>query len=249
MTSREQVKWGSMGETHIRPNQPELPIQQGSAAHASWQVRAIRLVVRTLFQLLFRVRVEGLENALQVPSIICFNHLGWAEGLLVLVFFPVEPCIYGLGERQVAYLGKWRTWLFNWLQIFIPLDRDKPREALRIMEDVLTRGGSLALAPEGRLGTKEGTLSELQHGAAYVSLASGAPLVPVGVTGSLELWLGRTLTMRVGTPIYPNEVHGDDRTRVRVMTARLDTALRALLPGDFERPRVKLLRDWLTKLF
>ena len=238
-----------MSQAQDIPDSSDLPIQQGSAARASLQVKAFRLFVRALFKFFFRVRVTGLGNALRQPSIICFNHLGWTEGLLVLLFFPVEPRIYGLGERQVAYLSKWRTWLFNWLQVFIPLDRGKPRQALRIMEDVLKRGGSLALAPEGRLGSNEGTIAELQHGAAYVSLASGAPLVPVGVTGSLELWLGRTLTMRVGKPIYPNALQGADRTRVRALTARLDTELRALLPGDFERPRVKLLRDCLTKLF
>jgi 1-acyl-sn-glycerol-3-phosphate acyltransferase len=226
-----------------------LSIQSGSAARASWQIKAFRLFVRALFQLLFRVRVTGLENARSDSCIICFNHLGWTEGVLVLLYFPVAPRIYGLGERQVAYLSRKRAWILNWLQIFIPLDRDKPREALRIMQDVLTRGGSLALAPEGQLGSKEGTISELQHGAAYLSLASGAPLLPVGVTGSLELWLRRTLTLRVGKPIFPNEFEGDQRTRVRRMTVRLDAEIRRLLPGDFERPRVKPLRDWLTKLF
>ena len=184
-----------------------------------------------------------------VPSIICFNHLGWAEGFMVLLFFPVEPRIYGLGERQVAYIAPWRTRLLNWLQIFIPLDRDKPRQALKTMAGVIARGGSLAMAPEGHLGYVEGTISELQDGAAYLSQTTGAPIVPVGATGVLELWLRCRLTLRVGRPIYPGEFQGDLRTRTHAMTARLDREMRALLPGDVDRPRLKLLRQWLTKLF
>ena len=238
-----------MKPTQVSQSQPELRIQQGQAARASWQIKAFRLVVRGLFQLLFRVRVIGLENVPRIPAVICFNHLGWAEGFMVLLFFPVEPRIYGLGERHVAYLSRWRTRMLNWLQIFIPLERDKPRRALQMMKGILERGGSLALAPEGRLGNKEGTVSELQHGAAYLSQISATPLIPVGVTGCLELWLRRHITMRIGQPLYPDQFEGDMRTRIRAMTARLDKDMRALLPGDFEQPRFKPLRDCLTKLF
>ncbi|MBI3538396.1 MAG: 1-acyl-sn-glycerol-3-phosphate acyltransferase [Chloroflexi bacterium] len=229
-------------------NSSDLEIQSGTAARARWQLRVFRWFVRVIFLSLFRVRIVGIENALRAPCIICFNHLGWTEGFLVLLFFPVEPRIYGLGERQVAHRSALRHRLLNWLQIFIPLDRDKPREALRIMADVLNRGGSLALAPEGKLGEREGVISELQNGAAYICLHTGAPIVPVGVTGSLELWWRCKLTMRVGKPIAPKEFTGDSRTRVRALTARMDRDLRALLPGDVEHARVKLFRDRLTKL-
>jgi 1-acyl-sn-glycerol-3-phosphate acyltransferase len=238
-----------MTDDQSPPAAPEIRLQQGPAAQASRQIKVFRLLVRLLFLLLFRVRVIGMENALKVPSIVCFNHLGWAEGFMVLLFFPIEPRIYGLGERQVAYLAPWRTRLLNWLRIFIPLDRDKPRQALKTMADVIQRGGSLAMAPEGHLGYVEGTISELQDGAAYLSQTTGAPIVPVGATGVLELWLRCRLTLRVGRPIYPGEFQGTMRTRTHETTARLDREIRALLPGDVDRPRVKLLRQWLTKLF
>jgi 1-acyl-sn-glycerol-3-phosphate acyltransferase len=238
-----------MTDDQAPSSEPEILLQQGPAAHASRQIKVFGMLVRTLFHLLFRVRIIGMENAVKIPSIICFNHLGWAEGFMVLLFFPVEPRIYGLGERQVAYIAPWRTRLLNWLQIFIPLDRDKPRQALKIMADVIQRGGSLAMAPEGHLGFVEGTISELQDGAAYLSQTTGAPIMPVGATGVLELWLRCRLTLRVGRPIYPGEFQGSMRERTHAMTARLDREMRALLPGDFERPRIKLLRHWLTKLF
>lgn len=168
---------------------------------------------------------------------------------MVMLFMPVEPRLYGLGLREVAYLAGWRTRLINWMEIFIPLDRDKPREALRIMEEVLRRGGSLVLAPEGRLGEEEGKLGPLQHGAAYLSENTGVPLLPVGATGTKELWLRKTLTLRIGKPIFPDEIKGEPRTRTRAMTARLENEMLALLPGENQNPRFKPLKNWLTRLF
>ena len=217
-------------------DRPEVLLQQGPAARASGQLKAFRLAVRVLFLILFRVRVIGKENIPPGNAIICVNHLGWGEGFMTLLFFPAEPRVYVLGERQVMYIVPWRTRMINWLQIFVPLDRDKPRQALQTMEDVVRRGGSLAIAPEGHLGTQEGTIAPLQPGAAYISQRTGVPLVPVGATGTLELWLRCRLTLRIGEPIYPEEFQGTLRARTRAMTARLENDMRALLPATWIAP-------------
>ncbi|MBI4672528.1 MAG: 1-acyl-sn-glycerol-3-phosphate acyltransferase [Chloroflexi bacterium] len=217
--------------------------------HATWQFHLFRRITRALLWCLLRVRVEGLENVPRTPYIACVNHLGWAEGFIVMLWFPPEPLIHGLGERDVMERSAFRRWFFKQVPIFLPLERDKPRQAVRAMQDVLQRGGALGLAPEGKLGTQEGALGELQAGAAYLSIRTGAPLVPVGATGTLELWLWKKVTLRVGKAILPGEFAGDFRTRTRAMTRRLDRELRALLPGDAPPPRVKLLRNFLTKLF
>lgn len=224
-------------------------IQGGSAGRARWHVRLMWLLIRALFRLFFSVRVVGLQNVPRTPAIVCANHLGWADSFLVLLFFPVEPRIYVLGEEQVREISSFRTRVIDALQIMVDLDRSKPREALRTMQDVLRRGGSLLIFPEGRLGEEEGNLHELQHGAAHLSVFSGAPLVPVGLTGTSQLWLRRRLIMRIGKPIEPDRFSGDTRARLHDMTAKLEREMRALLPGDRERARVRLLRRWLTNLF
>ena len=117
------------------------------------------------------------------------------------------------------------------------------------MQGVLERGGSLIIFPEGELGTQEGALQPLQHGAAQLSVHSGVPLLPVGLTGTWELWLRRPITVRVGRPIDPAAFPaGDTRSRIHAMTAALETSLRTLLPGDCTQPRLKPLRDRLTNL-
>jgi 1-acyl-sn-glycerol-3-phosphate acyltransferase len=211
----------------------------------NWQFKIFRACARALFQLVFRVRVIGLEHVPHTPYIVCVNHLGWAEGFLVMLWFPPAPLLHGLGERDVMERSRFRRWFFRQIPIFLPLDRDKPRQAVRLMEDVLKRGGALGIAPEGQLGKQEGALGELQNGAAYLSLRTGAPLVPVGATGTRELWLRKTLTLRVGEPIAPQNFTGD----TRALTAQLEKDMRALLPGDAQAPRWKPLRNFLTKLF
>ncbi len=201
-----------------------------------------------MFRFVFRVRVNGLEKVPNSPVIVCANHLGWTDAFLVLLFLPAEPRIYVLGEKEVRRISRFRRLTIDALRIMVPLDRDKPLQALRTMEGVLQKGGSLLIFPEGRLGDEEGGLCELQEGAAHLSQKSGVPLLPVGLTGTSKLWLRRSLTVRIGDPIAPQEFTGDLRTRLRAMTAKLDASMRSLLPGDYEHSRLRLLERWLTKL-
>jgi len=236
-------------ERRSGPDKDGTRIQEGDAGKARLHLRLFRLAVRTIFRLLFRIKIVGLDNVPQTPVVICANHLGWTDPFLVLLFLPIEPRIYILGEREVKQISGFRTIMINWMQVMVALDRDKPREALRIMQSVLERGGSLLLFPEGHLGKVEGDLLELQHGAAHLSVTAGVPLLPVGLTGTSMLWVGRRLVVRIGNLIDPTLFEGGTRERVRSITKRLDSDLRALLPGDRQRGGVRLLRAWLTDLF
>jgi 1-acyl-sn-glycerol-3-phosphate acyltransferase len=208
------------------------------------------MALQLLFRIMFKVRVQGGANVPDSAVIVCANHLGWADVFLVLLFLPVEPRIYVLGEEQVKEISRARHFLIESLKVMIPLDRSKPMEALRTMKSVLSRGGSLLIFPEGHLGTEEGRLLPLQKGAAHLSLQSGTPLLPVGLTGPSKLWIRRHLTVRIGAPIHPDQYQeGAVHDRLEHMTERLSTELQTLLPGDAKLPNVRLLEKWLTKLF
>jgi 1-acyl-sn-glycerol-3-phosphate acyltransferase len=230
-------------------HRPRLHLPEGDIVRASVPLRAFRLFARLIFGLVFRVHIEGRANVPRHPAIICFNHLGWGEAFLVLLYFPVEPRIYGIGHEYVSEISGFRHWLMDKLHVLIPMDVNQPFRALRLSEEVLQRGGSLLISPEGHLGDREGDLLPLQPGAAHASIMTGVPLLPVGITGTKEMWLRRPLTVRIGPPIDPGDFTGDRRTRVHAMTVALDRAMRALLPGDAAHPRIKLLRRRLTELF
>jgi 1-acyl-sn-glycerol-3-phosphate acyltransferase len=243
------VTTGARGSrlTAIR-SRKEQHLQQGNASKASRYIRGFRIAVRTIFLALFSVRVIGKEKIPRTPVIICANHLGWTDVFLVLLFFPIEPRVYVMGEQEVKYISAFRRRIIDSLEVFVMLDRSKPVEALRTMEDIMRRGGSILLFPEGQLGTREGELLELHHGAAHTSVMMGMPILPVGLTGSSQLWLRRRLIMRIGDPISPDSFEGDTRERSHAMTRSLAASMCALLPGDWQHARVKILRRWLTKL-
>ncbi|MDQ3928262.1 MAG: 1-acyl-sn-glycerol-3-phosphate acyltransferase [Chloroflexota bacterium] len=224
------------------------PRRDDSLARAGWYAKVVRVVIGAVFRILFRVKVVGRENIPRIPIIVCANHLGWTDPFLVLLFFPLEPRIYVMGLHP-GRISKFRERVVDSFGVMVAIERDKPRQALRLSQETLKRGGSLLIFPEGNLGEQEGTIAELQQGAAHMSVATNTPLLPVGLTGTRELWLRRTLVMRIGKPIHPEDFTGDLRTRLRDMTAALEAEMRALLPGDTKHPRVKLLRKWLTNLF
>lgn len=230
---------------------PRLPIQQGDVARARLYLKLIRLLLRGIFLLVFRIRVAGLRNVPRGPVIICANHLGWADPFLVLLFFPVEPRIYVLADHNAVSRTGFRATMMRLLRVVVTLDPDNAPQALRIMDGVLQRGGSILIFPEAAPPAypQEGVIRDLHHGASLLSVLANLPVLPVGIGGTSELWLRRTLRVRVGKPISPAEFEGDRRVRARALTARLERALGILIPGGEERARVKLLRGWLTRLF
>ena len=195
---------------------PDTRLQQGDASRATWQMKAFRLALRVVYLFLFRVRIIGMENLPARNVIFCGNHLGWAEGFLGLLFLPVEPRLYILGDRHVAYDSPTANRLINWLQFFVPVDRDDPgtrpgghgrRHPARWV------AGHRARRPIGPPGGDDRSRSSPAR--PFSSQRTGAPLLPVGVTGTLELWWRCTLTMRIGKPIDPGEFSGCFRKRVR----------------------------------
>ncbi len=174
------------------------------------RVRVVRIVLRGLCRLLFRVRVEGLERLPRRQMIVCANHMSWIDAFLVLLFLPAELRLFVLGRRTAVMTTPWRTRMINWLGIMIPLDLDRPEVAMRQMGRVLEQGGSLVIFPEGGWGYVEGALKPLRTGAARLSLQSGLPIVPVAILGTKRLQLRRRLTLRIGVPIDPPLSARDD---------------------------------------
>ena len=78
-------------------------------------------------------------------------------------------------------------------------------------ERIIRDGGSVCIFPEGAF-TRDGTLGEARGGVAYLSHATGAPIVPIAISGTFRLNLHdflhrkRTIRVRYGKPMYPQEL-------------------------------------------
>jgi 1-acyl-sn-glycerol-3-phosphate acyltransferase len=123
-----------------------------------------------------------LHHPERVPAtggvILAANHIGIIDGPLLATFAP-RP-LHALTKREM-FEGRLGGLLRATGQI--PLDRYAAdpaaiRSCLRVIRD----GGVAGIFPEGTRG--DGELHRFHHGAAYLALVTGVPVVPVTLIGT-----------------------------------------------------------------
>jgi len=138
-------------------------------------------IVRGGLGILTRRQVSGRENLPSGgPLLVVLNHLAHLDPLLVLSSLPWESEVIALADLwKVPVTGQVLS-----LYGAIPVQRDQyDREVLRRTLLALESGKVLTIAPEARQ-SATGALETGRTGAAYLALRSGAPILPVGITGT-----------------------------------------------------------------
>ena len=223
------------------PAADRLPVGR----RATFVFRAVRFVAEPVFHLLFRFDVVGRENIPDQAVVIICNHLGWMDAVSVLLVFPAEPRIHMLADPTSMMKNRPLWALVKAAGGVVPLDRAQRGNPMlfRHVGRCLSLGGTVALFPEGDFGPREGELLPFKKGFAHFAVDAGVPVLPVGLAGMKDLWLGKRLTMRIGTPI-------DTKGRTVEDVHRLgQEAVTRLLPAYTEPAGAKPLRRWLTGLF
>lgn len=176
-----------------------------SATRAPDQRRAHygRRVGQVIFHTLYRGRALHAERVpLEGPVLLVANHAAFLDG----------PFVFSLAPRPVNFLVKKEAFagFFGWVVRTvgqIPIDRSMgDRGALTTALAVLERGGAVGVFPEGT--RREGDVEEVNQGAAWIAMRSGARVVPVAVLGtrvagrSADSWPRprATLTVDFGEP-------------------------------------------------
>ncbi len=217
-----------------RPDLVELP-------RLTLQRRVFRVFIRGLTKLVtfftMRADVSGLENfPKRGPALIVINHLGDADVVLIAASIPTT--IDGMGKIELnddPRVGPvFRAYGVIWVH------RGRPdRRALRAALDGLAQGRMLGLAPEGRQSVSGG-LEEGSEGAAFLAMKSGAPIVPIAMTGTengnvyshLKRWKRAPVTLAVGKPFLLRE-QVDRQAMLRDGTRQIMQSLADLLPESY----------------
>ena len=212
---------------------------------ATFAFRAVRRAAQPVFHALFRFDVQGRENAPDRAAVVICNHLGWMDAISMLLVFPAEPRIHMLADPTSMMKNRPLWTLVKATGGIVPVDRAQHDNRLlfRQVGRCLERGGIVALFPEGDFGPREGVLLPFKKGFAHFAVDAGVPVIPVGLAGMKELWLGKRLSMRIGRPIDPAGKTVDEVHRLG------EEAVTALLPPYVDPPGRKPLRRWLTGLF
>jgi len=202
--------------------------------------RVFRVFVRGLAKLVVfvtaKATVSGLENfPKQGPALVVINHLGDMDAVLLGASIPI--LIDGMGKIELN-----EDWLAGpMLRAYgvIWVHRGKPdRKAVRAALEGLSQGRIIALAPEGRQSTVGG-LEEGTEGAAFLAMKSGAPIVPVAMTGTeneniynRKWWRRARVTLSVGKMFFIQE-QTDREEMMRAGTRQIMESLASLLPESY----------------
>ena len=208
--------------------------------------RLVRLVAIPALRLAFKFRISGRERIPRTSAyVVIGNHLGWLDALTFLIVFPIEPRIHFLADPAGMMRRRLEWALIKATGGVVPVDRAL-RHDPRLFRHVfrcLELGGAVALFPEGDFGPREGEIQPFKRGFAHFAVEGGVPVVPVGLSGTKDLWLGKKIEVFIGEPISPA-----GKTVDEVVSLGAE-AVGRLLPAYVEPPGRKPLRRWLTGLF
>ena len=181
----------------------------------------IKGILTPILRLLYRVRIEGRDGLPPRGAVIlAANHRSFMDSL----FLPLVI------RRRVTFVAKAEyfddkktAWFFRGVGQ-IPIRREggsASERALASATEVLEAGGVFGIYPEGTR-TRDGYLHRGHTGVARLALRTGAPIVPVGMTGTDEInpigrklpRLFRTVTIRFGSPIAVDRYAGREQDRL-----------------------------------
>ncbi len=198
-------------------------------AHKPFQISAHLWARMLAFFSGVKVTVSGLENIPKDSAVIlAANHQGAADILLVLAFLPVR-------FRFAIKKELFKVPIFGWYLKragYFSVDRKVVLSAYRTVEtivEIIKAGESVLIFPEGTR-TKTGELGKFKRGSLLAALKSGAPIIPIAISGSFNImrkgsWLFNPCPVKfsVAPPIYvKSEADYNDKVEeVRQAIARM----------------------------
>ncbi|MFE2547232.1 lysophospholipid acyltransferase family protein [Streptomyces sp. NPDC059355] len=192
-----------------------------------------------LLRLLFRPRIEGLENIpAEGAAIIAGNHLSFSDHFLMPAILKRRITFLAKAEYFTGPGVKGRLTAFFFRSAGqIPVDRsgkDAGQAALREGLGVLAKGELLGIYPEGTR-SHDGRLYKGKVGVAAMALGAGVPVVPCAMVGTFEIQPPgqkipniRRVTIRFGEPLEFSRYAGMERERA-VLRAVTDEIMYAVL--------------------
>lgn len=170
---------------------------------ASILYRVLRLVGRFVIFVgfRFRIRTSGQEH---LPArggylLIAAAHRGWMDPFVALHAIPAEPRAWFLGSGPSTFTTRWRERLIHRLGGLLPVWRGGLGIEAHVASAraVVANGGVFVQMPEGTVSGPPGRIGPFRFGWAMIALRTDAPIVPLAIAGTEELYLGRRLASRI----------------------------------------------------
>jgi len=168
------------------------------------------------------------------PLIVVSNHLNNADPPLLGAAIP----------RRIRFMAKQELFegkagaLYRWFGAFPVRRFEADLAALRQAQQILKDGGVLGMFPEGHRSDGKG-LGPPHPGTELVALRTGAPLLPVGITGTEAVRTPKVLLQRprirvvIGEPFHLTGSRRITAEQVRDGTEEIMHQIAALLPAQY----------------
>jgi len=211
-----------------------VDIARGQVARRAIDDRT-RWFGRRVIELLdIRLTASGAENVPPRSVIYMSNHQSHLDIPVLYATLP-SPSIRMLAKTELFRIPLWGASLRA--AEFIEVDRSNHARALASIEEAarLVRDGvSIYLAPEGTR-SRDGRISRLKKGGFHLAIATGTPIVPVAIRGTIDILPRGGKVMRSGQPVSvqigpPIEVAGRDLTGLMAQVSEF-------LVANVEKPR------------
>jgi 1-acyl-sn-glycerol-3-phosphate acyltransferase len=186
-----------------------------------------KVMAYILIKPFLRFRVIGQDNLLaNSAQILAANHRSHMDPALVALASKQE--IYFMAKEELFHISRFFKWLISFWNA-IPLPRGAgASEALKKCSNLLSKGKTVLIFPEGTRNKFEELLQPFKPGFGFLSVNNHVPVIPVAITGVREAWNGKLsqfvdrdiakktksqkakaknsdgITVRFGKPVFPN---------------------------------------------
>lgn len=174
-----------------------------------FQILVCKYFYMIRFKLVYRLKVEGLEN---VPEdneyIVCPNHLSTLD----------PPLMCGILPRRVAFMAKqelfdikFLRWWIDWLGAIAVNRESLGPSTIKTVMKIKKSKWVFGIFPQGTRGLP-GTISGVTKGFAGLAKITKCAILPVGITGTEDvkrLPFSGKIVVKIGKPIpYSDDVEG-----------------------------------------
>ncbi|UCE97451.1 MAG: 1-acyl-sn-glycerol-3-phosphate acyltransferase [Dehalococcoidia bacterium] len=161
--------------------------------------------------LLTRRSIKGRENIPKRGAVIFVaNHIELVDS--PLLWTSLGRRVYFMAKEEVFYPAIIGYCMRSFGAFPIKKGR-QDRKALLTAQELLTEGKALAIYPEG-MRSQSRKVKLAFHGAALIASRSGAPIIPIGISGTEQIrgvgWIWRRpyISLEVGKPFSLPPIDG-----------------------------------------
>jgi len=132
--------------------------------------------------------------------VFMFNHQSHLDIPVLYATLPAQTIRF-VAKRELFRIPLWGPALRQ--AEFIEVDRRDHRQAMIALgraTELARDGVSIAISPEGSR-SRDGRIQPLKKGGFHLAIATGAPIVPVAIRGTIDILPQGARAMRAGVPV------------------------------------------------